>query len=303
MTPAAVGQRHDPSGVAPSLGSSLRADGGPGPPQPQPRTRFRQFPPDQHPQAPSPCEAPASPHTCVCRQTPTVPWPTPVCLTVTVSVGFLEHCEPCQGRRQWKWSPLPRPRGTPCGPHCPIPAGPRASHRLSAGSLSPAMPVRGDSCSCGRNTSTWNRVHLRPRPRAPHPLEAPRWPTWTAHVDGPLSLSPQPAEGIGQGPEAVRGDLGLGPDQPERLHGVLVVRDLRAAEGRRRRLVRPASRGAPGPGAAPQAGVERGILVLPKVECQAGSPRGGGPPRSSYQKENKRTSCQCLKNSDISQNV
>lgn len=194
------------------------------------------------------------------------------------------------------WPPLPRPSGAPCKPQAvsrqPLPCDarerrflqPRAKHVHLEPCPPPASsPVRP------------TRSRRRGGPR--------RRPAWTARVDGPLSLSPQPAEGIGQGPEAVRGDLGLGPDQPERLHGVLVVRDLRAAEGRRRRLVRPASRGAPGPGAAPQAGVERGVLVLLKVECQAGSPRGGGPPRSSYRKENKRTSCQCLKNSDISQNV
>lgn len=48
------------------------------------------------------------------------------------------------------------------------------------------------------------------------------------HSDRPASVFflVQPAERVGQRQTTVRGDLGLGPDQPQRLHGVLVVWDF-----------------------------------------------------------------------------
>ncbi|KAH0631728.1 hypothetical protein JD844_019478 [Phrynosoma platyrhinos] len=45
------------------------------------------------------------------------------------------------------------------------------------------------------------------------------------------------AERVRQGPEVVCGDLGLGPDQQERFHGVALLWDLGAAEGRSGRLL------------------------------------------------------------------
>jgi len=48
----------------------------------------------------------------------------------------------------------------------------------------------------------------------------------------------QPPEGSRQGPPAVGGDLGLGPDQPQRLHGLAVLRHLGAPQAGSGRMVR-----------------------------------------------------------------
>lgn len=131
---------------------------------------------------------------------PTVPWPTPACLAVAVSVDS-EHREPSRGRRQQKRSPPSLSQRVLCEPRAvgrqPLPCD---AHEMRFPRPPPASSSRALHFTCSRRRGD-------PRGR-------------------PLSLSLQPAEGIGQGQEAVGGDLGLGPDQPERLHGVLVVRDL-----------------------------------------------------------------------------
>lgn len=101
--------------------------------------------------------------------------------------------------------------------------------------------------------------------------------TPVTHTDVPLSpslVSRQPAERVRQGPTAVRGDLGLGPDQSQRLHGLPVVRDLGAAEGGCRWLVRsPCPRGPCPRGLCPRGPCPRG--PCPRAALRVARPAGG----------------------------
>lgn len=53
-----------------------------------------------------------------------------------------------------------------------------------------------------------------------------------------FAIIPQCPERERQGPASVSGNLGLGLNQQERLHGLAVLRDLRATETRSRWMVR-----------------------------------------------------------------